>query len=126
MIVRNPQFINAAKNSMRAYIIATIISVALAFGAAWSVARTGIRFKGDPDGLDIRANAGSFNLSRDGVGHSFGSNGISQIFLGLNGSIYGFWGIVAGSALYSFPVAFLMLLDVLKYEDTHRMKWQLF
>ena len=48
-----------------------------------------------------------------------GSNGILTNVLGLGSSfsIYGFWGIVAGSVLYSFPSAFLLLYDVLKYED---------
>ena len=118
MIVRNPQFINAAKNSMRVATVATIISVALAFGAAWSVARTGIRFKG------ILMVLMSVPMLVPSISHGmglvilFGSNGVLTNLLGLNGSIYGFWGIVAGSVLYSFPVAFLMLLDVLKYEDS--------
>ena len=47
----------------------------------------------------------------------FGANGVLTNLLGLNTSIYGFWGIVIGSVMYSFPVAFLMLLDVFQYED---------
>ncbi len=48
-----------------------------------------------------------------------GSNGVLTNVLGLSDSfsIYGFQGIVAGSVLYSFPSAFLLLYDVLKYED---------
>jgi iron(III) transport system permease protein len=46
-----------------------------------------------------------------------GSNGILTRFLGLKHSIYGFSGIVTGSVLYAFPVAFLMLADILRYED---------
>ena len=37
--------------------------------------------------------------------------------LGFPAGIYGFWGIVIGSVMYSFPVAYLMLYDVLRYED---------
>jgi iron(III) transport system permease protein len=37
--------------------------------------------------------------------------------LKLETNIYGFGGIVIGSVMYSFPVAFLMLADVLNYED---------
>jgi iron(III) transport system permease protein len=46
-----------------------------------------------------------------------GSNGIITRLLGLKYSIYGFGGVVAGSVLYAFPIAFLMLADILKYED---------
>jgi len=46
-----------------------------------------------------------------------GANGIITRLLGLSGTIYGFHGIVMGSVLYAFPVAFLMLADILKYED---------
>jgi len=37
--------------------------------------------------------------------------------LNLNSNIYGFWGIVIGSVMYSFPVAFLMFSGILQYED---------
>lgn len=47
----------------------------------------------------------------------FGSNGILTNWLHLPSPFTAFGGIVIGSVLYSFPVAFLMLLDVLKYED---------
>ena len=47
----------------------------------------------------------------------FGSNGILTNLLKLNFSIYGFWGIVVGSVMYSFPVAFLMFLSILEYEN---------
>jgi iron(III) transport system permease protein len=46
-----------------------------------------------------------------------GSNGLLTRLFGLGGSIYGFWGIVLGSVFYAFPVAFLMLADIFKYED---------
>ena len=46
-----------------------------------------------------------------------GNNGLFTRLLHLNFSIYGFWGIVAGSVMYTFPVAFLMFRDILKYED---------
>ncbi|MDR2588530.1 MAG: ABC transporter permease subunit [Spirochaetales bacterium] len=46
-----------------------------------------------------------------------GANGILTRLFGLEHSIYGFGGVVAGSVLYAFPVAFLMFADILKYED---------
>jgi iron(III) transport system permease protein len=47
----------------------------------------------------------------------FGSNGFLTNAFHIKGSIYGFRGIVAGSVFYSFPLAYLMLRDILKYED---------
>lgn len=46
-----------------------------------------------------------------------GNNGIITRLFGLSWNIYGMWGIVIGSVMYAFPVAFLMIRDVLKYED---------
>lgn len=47
-----------------------------------------------------------------------GNNGILTRLLNLRGSIYGMRGIVTGATLYAFPVAYLMLSDILKYEDS--------
>lgn len=46
-----------------------------------------------------------------------GNNGVLTRLLKLPGNIYGMQGIIAGAVLYTFPVAFLMLSDVMKYED---------
>jgi iron(III) transport system permease protein len=48
----------------------------------------------------------------------FGRNGVLTNILGIERSIYGFWGIAAGSVFYSFPLAYLMLENILRYEDT--------
>jgi iron(III) transport system permease protein len=47
----------------------------------------------------------------------FGNNGIITNLFNLEWSIYGLPGIIIGSVLYSFPVAFLMFSDILKYQD---------
>ena len=47
----------------------------------------------------------------------FGDNGIVTNLLHLNIGLYGYVGIVMGSVLYSFPSAFLLIYDVIKYED---------
>ncbi len=46
-----------------------------------------------------------------------GNNGILTRLLGLSSGLYGLWGIVLGSFLYAFPVAYLMLSDALRYRD---------
>ncbi len=47
----------------------------------------------------------------------FGRNGILTGLFHIDGSIYGYPGIIAGSVMYSFPVAFLMFSGILAYED---------
>ncbi len=117
-IVRSVQFVNALKNSITVATVSTIISMFIAFCLAWSVTRTGIRFKG------ILTVIISIPMLIPSISHGmgliilFGANGVVTRWLEINGSIYGFWGVVVGSVLYSFPLAFLMLADVLKYEDS--------
>ena len=47
----------------------------------------------------------------------FGDNGIISNLLHMKFFLYGYVGIILGSILYSFPVAFLMLNDTFQYED---------
>lgn len=116
-ILSSPQFHSAALHSLLSSGTATLISVFLAFLLAWCITRSRIRFK--------EAWCVLFTLPMliPSISHGmglvilFGSNGILTNWLHLPFTIYGFGGIVIGSVLYSFPVAFLMLLDVLKYED---------
>lgn len=63
------------------------------------------------------ANADSVNFSWYGTYSAARNNGIITRLFGLNWNIYGMWGIVIGSVMYAFPVAFLMIRDILKYED---------
>ncbi|MFQ9847884.1 MAG: phosphonate ABC transporter permease, partial [[Clostridium] leptum] len=90
---------------------ATLISVFLAFLLAWCITRSRIRFK--------EAWCVLFTLPMliPSISHGmglvilFGQNGFLTNLLGLDFSIYGFGGVLTGSVLYSFPVAFLMMLD---------------
>jgi len=116
-VVTGRAFKKALSHSISMGCTATLISVALAWVLAWCTTRTRIRFKGAFMLLF------SLPMLIPSISHGMGliillgSNGILKNLLGLRGSIYGFWGIVTGSVMYSFPVAYLMLCDVLKYED---------
>lgn len=48
----------------------------------------------------------------------FGTNGFFTRLLHLQHTIYGFSGIVFSSVLYAFPFAFMLLYDVMMYENT--------
>ena len=116
-VFASPLFPDALKNSVVLSLIATLISVIMAYILAICTVRVNI------PGKRI------FNLLltlpmlipsiSHGIGLTtlFGNNGFFTQLFGTP-SIYGPVGIVAGSVMYSFPVAYIMLSDVLKYEDT--------
>lgn len=112
------QFVNALKNSLSTSATATLISVGLAFGLSWSIARTKIKYK------SVITVLLTLPMLIPSISHGmglivlFGANGILTNFFNLSSTIYGFWGIVIGSVMYSFPIAFLMISDVLRYEDS--------
>ena len=116
-VFASPLFPDALKNSVVLSLIATLISVIVAYILAICTVRVNI------PGKRI------FNLLltlpmlipsiSHGIGLTtlFGNNGFFTQLFGTP-SIYGPVGIVAGSVMYSFPVAYIMLSDVLNYEDT--------
>lgn len=117
-LILSDQFTLALKNSLLTSITATLIAITISFALSWSILRTGIRFKA------IFSVLLTLPMLIPSISHGmgliilFGSNGILTKFLNLNWNIYGFWGIVIGSVMYSFPVSFLMISDVLRYEDS--------
>ncbi|NLB28291.1 MAG: phosphonate ABC transporter permease, partial [Clostridiaceae bacterium] len=105
-------FLTALRNSLLVTSVSTVISVSLAAALAWFMVRSGVRFKG------FFTLIFTLPMLIPSISHGmglvvlFGANGVVTRLLGLKGSVYGFWGIVAGSVIYSFPVAFLMLSDI--------------
>ena len=116
-ILSSKKFIKALVHSLLSAFTATAFSVGLSGILAWCVARTNIKCKSVINTLL------SVPMLIPSISHGMGliiilgSNGWLSRLIGLNGGIYGFWGIVLGSVMYSFPVAYLMLYDVLRYED---------
>jgi iron(III) transport system permease protein len=132
-LVTSDNFIEALTNSLLVTSASTIISILLGYFLAYSLNRTNIKHKAILRILltlpmlipSISHGLGLINL--------FGVNGIISRGLGFN--IIGPVGIVMGSILYSFPVAFLMLDDGFHYIDTSMYdnaqvlglnKWQTF
>lgn len=116
--ISSSRFIKALFNSINVSITSTIISVLLAFILSFCVARSNIKHK------NIVNTLLTVPMLLPSISHGMGlililgTNGWISNLIGLNGiGIYGFWGIVAGSVMYSFPVAYLMLYDILKYEN---------
>jgi len=116
-VITSPQFVPMIVNSLATTTIATVISVVLAWVLAWCVNRTNIRFKA------VFSVLFTLPMLIPSISHGmglvllFGDNGLVTNLLGINIGLYGYKGIVMGSLLYSFPVAFLMLTDAFQYED---------
>lgn len=117
-VVSSAVFGTAIKNSLISTIVSTVITVVLAFALAMSIERSSIKFKkifSVMFALPMLVPSISIGM---GLTILFGNNGILTKLFGVEQGIYGFWGIVMGSVLYAFPVAFLMLSDIIRYEDS--------
>lgn len=116
-VFSSPMFGDAVVNSLVSAVLGTVITVAIAFVLALCIERTNIRFKsifGIIFVLPMLLPSISHGM---GLVILLGNNGILTKLLNLDGNIYGLQGIIIGSVLYAFPVAYLMLADVLRYED---------
>ena len=116
-VVSSPGFGASIGHSLMAAGLTTVIVVVLAYGLAVCTERTSLRFRG------LFSIIFSVPMLIPSVSHGMGliillgNNGLLTRWLGINVSIYGLPGIVMGSVLYALPVAYLMIVDVMKYED---------
>lgn len=116
-VFSNERFGLVVGNSLTVALVSTVISVALALLLSFCITRSRIRFK------NVFRVVLTLPMLIPSISHGmgliilFGANGIITNLFNLSNNIYGFGGIVIGSVLYSFPLAFLMLSDVLNYED---------
>ncbi len=116
-VFSSAQFLPMLRNSITATLLATILSVGLAFIFAWTINRSNMKFK------SVFTVLFTVPMLIPSISHGmglvllFGDNGLFTNLLGINIGLYGFTGIVIGSILYSFPVAFLLLNDIFRYED---------
>lgn len=114
-LLSSDAFKTALSNSLVVTTIATILSVGIAYILAYTINRTNIKHKAVLKIIitlpmlipSISHGLGLINL--------FGANGIISSMFGFN--IVGEVGIIIGSIIYSFPIAFLMLDDGFNYID---------
>ncbi len=117
-VVNAPTFSRAVGNTIKTALITTLISVPLGLLLAFALQRTCIRWRAVwTVALTLPMLIPSISQGM-GLVVLFGTNGILRNLLGIDGTIYGYTGIITGSVLYSYPVAFLMFSDVLKYQDS--------
>jgi iron(III) transport system permease protein len=116
-IIGSPQFKLALIHSISVSAAAAFISIIVAWIFAFCTVRTQMRFR-ELLGVFVTLPMLIPSISHGmGLVSLLGANGILTRLFHLGGSIYGFNGIVVGSVFYSFPVAYLMLSDILKYQD---------
>lgn len=116
-VINSPNFGVAVRNSLTSAVLGTVITVGIAFVLAMCIQRTNIRGKGIFGVIFVLPMLIPSISSGMGLVILLGNNGILTRLLNLGTSIYGLWGIVLGSVMYAFPVAYLMLADVIRYED---------
>lgn len=106
-------------NSLLASTLTTVISLVLAYGLAYAMERTAIRGKRVYRVLlTLPMLIPSVSIGM-GVVMLGGNNGILTNLLQMDQSrVYGLSGVIWGSVLYSLPVAFLMMVNILRYEDS--------
>ena len=105
-------------NSVLVSFITMVISILVAYVFAWCIARTAMPFKKLFRSIIVLPMLiPSISLGM-GVIILGGNNGIITNIFGAESSIYGIKGIIWGSVLYSLPVAFLMIENILKFEDS--------
>ena len=111
------QFLPMLFHSVVTTLLATVISVALAFFLAFCLCRSRIRYK------SVWVVLFTVPMLIPSISHGmglvllFGDNGMITNLLHINIGLYGYLGIVLGSILYSFPCAFLLFYDSFQYED---------
>lgn len=105
--------------SVTASLLTTVISISVAYAMAWCTQRSAMPGKKAFRLLVLLPMLIPSVSIGMGVVLLLGNNGIITNLLGLGaGKIYGLPGIVLGSVMYSMPVAFLMLENILRYEDS--------
>ncbi|MEG2054419.1 MAG: ABC transporter permease subunit, partial [Oscillospiraceae bacterium] len=115
--VASQQFKTGLLNSLLLATCATVISIFLAMLLSFATERSNIKFKNMwciiftlPMLIPSISNGMGLILL-------LGSNGVLTNLFNLDFNVYGFQGVLIGSVMYSFPVAFLMFQDMLRYED---------
>lgn len=114
-LVSSASFKESLCNSLIVTSISTVLSIIIAYFLAYTLNRTNIKHKALLKiflTLPMLIPSISHGL---GLINLFGSNGIISSYFGFN--IIGIKGIIIGSIIYSFPVAFLMIDDGFNYID---------
>jgi iron(III) transport system permease protein len=112
----SPALFQSIRNSVVIALISTILTVALAFGFAYALTRSQMRFKGFFRLVAVMPILVPSLLPGIGLIYLFGNQGILKDLL-LGVSIYGPLGIVLGSVFFTFPHALMIISTALAVSD---------
>lgn len=104
-------------NTFAVSIVATVLTIALAYGFAYALHRTQMPAKGLLRLVALLPLFAPSLVQAQGLLLMLGRNGIVNRTFDLSIDVYGFWGIVIADTLYAFPHAFLMLSAALAVAD---------
>lgn len=102
-------------NSLKVSATVAAIVVPLAYGFAYALQRSCIPAKGLWRGISLLPLLAPSMLPGIALIYLFGNQGVLRGLFA--DSIYGFWGIVLGQAIYTFPHALMVLLSALALAD---------
>ncbi|MCV4340632.1 putative 2-aminoethylphosphonate ABC transporter permease subunit [Pseudomonas capsici] len=102
-------------NSLTSAVAVVLIVVPSAYGFAYALQRTCIPAKGLWRGISLLPLLAPSMLPGIALIYLFGNQGVVRDWV--PGSIYGFWGIVFGQAIYTFPHALMVLISALALSD---------
>ena len=111
-----PALFRSIKNSLIISLISTFITVMLAFGFAYALTRSTMRFKGLFRIIAMAPILVPSLLPGIALVYLFGNQGMLKAFL-LGESIYGPIGIVIGSVFFTFPHAMIIITTALSISD---------
>ncbi|MCW2291241.1 iron(III) transport system permease protein [Pseudomonas sp. BIGb0408] len=102
-------------NSLTSALAVVMIVLPLAYGFAYGLLRTCLPGKGLWRGISLLPLLAPSMLPGIALIYLFGNQGMLRDWI--PDSIYGFWGIVLGQAIYTFPHALMVLLSALALAD---------
>ncbi len=111
-----PALMGSITNSLTIALISTVITVLLAFGFAYALNRSCVRFKSSFKLIAMIPILVPSLLPGIALIYLFGNQGILKALM-FGGSIYGPTGIIIGSVFFTFPHAFLIISTALSISD---------
>jgi len=114
-LVANSNFFPMVARSVGVSAATALLVVPLAYLFAYGLQRTLAPFKGLWRAIALLPLLAPSLLPGIALIYLFGNQGLFKEWM--NGSIYGFWGILLGEAFYTFPHALMILLSALSLAD---------
>lgn len=114
--IANPSLFSSIGNSLMIAGLSTLIVTTLAFGAAYAITRTRVRFLGAFRSVLVLPILAPSLLPAISLVYLFGNQGLLKDWM-MGETIYGPIGIVIGSCFWTFPHALMILITALANTD---------